>query len=257
LEVHLKIIVCIKQVPDTAARVIVENEKVNWGDAQLIINPWDEYAVEAALQMKEASGGTVTAISIGAESVNEALKHALAMGCDDALRINETSTLDTQGIARILAAVVAKIGAADLVFFGRESTDGNSGVVAAQTARLLKIASLSHVAAIKSEGVSIRVERVIEEGRQIVSAKLPVVVSIAKDFGEPRYPSFMGIRKASRAVIPEWRLSELGLDAPKPLIDTLEFLDPPVRNTNCDMISGSPEEIASKLVDLILAEKVL
>jgi electron transfer flavoprotein beta subunit len=253
----LKIIVCIKLVPDTAASVTVENGKVSWGDAQLIINPWDEYAVEAALQMKEATGGSVTAISIGSEGANEALKHALAMGCDEALLINETTDLDTQGIARILAAAVAKLEGAGLVFFGRETTDGNSGLVAAQTARLLGVTSLSLVAKIKFEDDLIHVERVIEEGRQILAAKPPAVVSITKDFGEPRYPSFMGIRKASRAVIPVWQLADLGLKPSAPIISTVEVFNPPTRQTTCEMITGSPEEIANTLANLILAEKIL
>jgi electron transfer flavoprotein beta subunit len=257
VEVLLKIVACIKQVPDTAANVIVEDGKVDWSDAQLIINPWDEYAVEAALQIKEANGGTVTAVTIGSESARDALKHALAMGCDDALLINQTASLDTQGIAHILAAVINKIGEVELIFFGRETTDGNSGLVGAQTARLLGAASLSLAAAIKLEGNVIHAERVIEEGRQNVAAKLPAVVSITKDFGEARYPSFMGIRKASRAVIPVWQLTELGLEPSAPIISTLEVFNPPTRQTTCEMINGAPEEIANKLADLILAEKIL
>ena len=112
----MKIVVCVKQVPDTAAKVAVDNGKVGWGDAPLVINPWDEYAVEAALQMKESQGGTVTAVTIGGPSTADALKHALAMGCDDAILINDPAleVLDTQSAARVLAALpVAPVDAVE------------------------------------------------------------------------------------------------------------------------------------------------
>ncbi len=99
----MKIVVCIKQVPDSTAKMSVEGGKISWGDAPLIMNPWDEYAVEAALQQKEALGGTVTAISIGDESTKEALKRALAMGADDAVLISDPALgyLDTQATAQV------------------------------------------------------------------------------------------------------------------------------------------------------------
>ncbi len=255
----MKIVACVKQVPDTAAKVAVENGKVTWGDAPLVINPWDEYAVEAALRMKEAQGGTVTAITIGSETAADALKHALAMGCDDAILINDPalSNVDTQAVARILAAAVKKIDAVDLVFFGREGVDGNSGLVASQAARLLGFASLTFASVVKFEGGTLRVERATEEGRQIVTSKPPAVLSIVKDYGDPRYPSFMGIRKASKATIPTWTLAELGIAAPVPIVSTVEILNPPAREVNCDIISGTPAEIADKLAEKILAEKVL
>jgi len=255
----LKIVVCVKQVPDTAAKVAVDNGKVGWGDAPLVINPWDEYAVEAALQMKESQGGTVTAVTIGGPSTADALKHALAMGCDDAILINDPAleVLDTQSAARVLAAAVKKIDAADLVYFGKEAVDGNSGLVASQTARLLGFASMTLASIVKFENGTLRVERATEEGRQVVTSKPPAVLSIAKDFGEPRYPSFMGIRKASKAVIPTWTLSDLGISAPAAVVSTLEILNPPSREVNCEIFSGTPSEAAEKLVEKILGEKVL
>jgi len=256
----LKIVVCVKQVPDTAAKVAVDNGKIGWGDAPLVINPWDEYAVEAALQMKESQGGTVTAVTIGGPSTADALKHALAMGCDDAILINDPAleVLDTQSAARVLAAAVKKIDASDLVYFGKEAVDGNSGLVASQTARLLGFASMTLASIVKFENGTLRVERATEEGRQVVTSKPPAVLSIAKDFGEPRYPSFMGIRKASRAMIPTWSLADLSIPAPASVVQWPELINPPLREVVTDMIAGdSPQDIAEKLADKILAEKVL
>ena len=256
----MKIAVCIKQVPDSAAKVVVENGKPGWGDSPLVINPWDEFAMEAALRQKEAFGGTVTAITVGGEGTKEALKHALAMGADDAILINDPAlvNLDSQGVSQILSAAIQKLGGVDLAFFGRQAIDGDSGIVPAQTARLLKWPALTLVAALQVENGTAKVERSTEEGRQILNAKLPVVISVAKDFGEPRYPSFMGIRKAQRAEIPSWSLSDLSVSAPSPSITWLEFMNLPARDVKCEMISGgTSEEIATSLVDKILAEKVL
>jgi len=256
----MKIVVCIKQVPDSTAKVVVEQGRVSWGDAPLIMNPWDEYAVEAALQQKEALGGTVTAITIGDESTKETLKRALAMGADDAILINDPALLnmDTQATAQVLAAVIRKISAVDLAFFGRQAIDGDAGLVPVQTARLLGWPALTLVSLIKVEAGSVRVERGIEEGRQILTSKLPAVFSLTKDFGEPRYPSFMGIRKASRAEIPSWSLAELGIPAPASVIAWTEIMTPPSREVTCEFITGgSPDEIAETLANKILAEKVL
>ena len=202
----MKIVVCVKQVPDTAAKVVVENGQVTWGDAPLVINPWDEYAVETALLQQEAHGGDVTVVSVGDENAREALKHALAMGCNEAILITDTALNqpDSLVVSHVLAAAVQKIGDFDAVFFGKQAIDGDVGVTAAQTARVLGWPAFTLVSTINeldpNSGI-LRVERSIEEGRQIVEGKLPAVISVVKDIGEPRYPSFMGIRKASRANI--------------------------------------------------------
>jgi electron transfer flavoprotein beta subunit len=256
----MKIVVCVKQVPDSTAKMVVEQGKVTWGDAPLVMNPWDEYAVEAALQQKEALGGTITVLSIGDESTKETLKRALAMGADDAILINDPALLymDTQATAQVLSAAIRKIGAVDMAFFGRQAIDGDAGLVPAQTARLLGWPALTLASVIKVEGTNVRVERGVEEGRQIVTSRLPALFSITKDFGEPRYPSFMGIRKAARAEIPTWSLSEMGIGAPASVIAWPEIINPPTQEVTCELIAGgSPEEIAETLANKILAEKVL
>ena len=256
----MKIIACIKQVPDSEAKVKAEGGNISWGDAPLVINPFDEYAVEGALQQKESQGGTVTALCLGPESAKEALKHALAMGADDAVLISDAALegIDTQGAARVLAAAIQKIGGVEMVVFGRQTLDNGAGLTPAQTARLLGWPMLGLAGQIKVQSGSVSVDRVIEEGRQAVSAKLPAMLSVVQSIGEPRYPSFMGIRKASKATIPVWSLSDVGASAPEALVKRTELMNPPVRETAVEIITGeSPSEIADKLVDKILAEKVL
>ncbi len=257
----MKIIVCVKQVPDSAATMAVENGKVSWGDAPLVINPWDEYAVEAALRLTEAQGGDVVALSMGNEDAKEALKHALAMGCSEAVLVNDPALAgaDTQAAARVLAAAAQKIGGADLVIFGKQAIDSDTGMTAAMVARLLGWPALTLLSVIgEVSGGKIKAERAMEEGRQQVEAALPVVASIVKDYGEPRYPSFMGIRKASRADIPQWTVADLGIAAPTAVVSWLEMMNLPAREITNEIIEGaSPAEIAAKLADKIMGEKVL
>ena len=254
----MKIVVCVKQTPDSAASLTVAGGKVSWGDAPLIINPWDEYAVEAALQQKEVHGGTVTAISVGSEEAGIALKHALAMGADDALRIPDPGPAsDTGSVARLLAAAIRKLGGVDLVCFGRQAIDGDSGLVPTQVARLLGWPALTLVSSVKIEDGVINVECAFEEGRQSLRANLPAVLSLAKDFGEPRFPSFLNKRKADRAVLPLWTLEDLGVAASVPVITWGPASLAPVRESACEFLTGSPQEMAQALVEKLLAEKVL
>lgn len=259
----MKIAVCVKQVPDSAAKLVAIDGKANWGDSPLVINPWDEYAVEAALLQAEAHNGTVIALSMGGENSKEALKHALAMGCSDAILISDSglSHADSQVTSRVLAAAIQKMGEVDLAFLGRQAIDTDTGLAAAQTARLLGWPALTLVAVITGVDPSartIQVQRSAEEGRVSVKAKLPAVLSIVKDFGEPRYPSFMGIRKASRAVIPVWTMADLGLANLRSNVAWLEISNPPQRQITTEMITGgSPQEIADSLADKILAEKII
>jgi electron transfer flavoprotein beta subunit len=228
----------------------------------LVINPWDEYAVETALQQSEAHDGEVIAVSIGNENAKEALKHALAMGCNEAILISDPALAqaDSQAVARTLAAAIQTIGDVSLAVFGRQAIDSDTGVTSSQTARLLGWPSLSLVAAIRGiePGKTIQIERSTEEGRQAVRAKLPAVVSVVKDIAEPRYPSFMGIRKASRANIPVWTLGDVGVSDVAPRVSWPLVSNPPARNITTEIITGgSAQEIAEKLADKILAEKVL
>lgn len=256
----MKIVACVKQVPDSEAKVSASGGQISWGDSPLVINPFDEYAVEGALLQKEIHGGTVTALCIGPETGKEALKHALAMGADDAILVGDPGLtgLDTQGAARVLASAINKIGGVDMALFGRQTLDDGSGLTAAQTARILGWPMLGFVGHITVEGSTVQVARVIEEGRQNVKAPLPVVMTIVQSIGEPRYPSFIGIRKAAKASIPVWSLADLGISAPAAVVTRTELVTPPTREVTCEIVSGeTPKDIAQALAEKILAEKVL
>jgi electron transfer flavoprotein beta subunit len=264
----LNIIACIKQTPDSAANLTVTNNHVGWGDAQLVVNPWDEYAIEEALLLKEAHGGKVTVFSMGPEGAMDALRTCLAVGCDETILVSDPALKgsDVSATAYTLAKAIEKAAGADLVIMGKQAIDGDTGLTPAQVARYLGVTYLSQVikiVEIDPAGRSIKVERFMEEGRQVCTAALPAVISVIKGINEPRYPSFMGIRKAAKATIPVWSAADLGLDTSKvgasgSLVSWPSIYPPPVHEKKVEMISGaSPEEIAKNLADKIFAEKII
>jgi electron transfer flavoprotein beta subunit len=259
----LHVVVFTRSTPDTAAKVEVGADgKVTWGDAATVVNPWDEYALEEALLQAKASGGKATVIAIGPDMHNEALKHSLAMGLDAAIRVWDDS-LDNVGslaYATLAAAAVKKLGDVDLVIFGKESIDVGTDQHVYGTARKLGWSMLSYVSKLRGvdyNAKTIRAERLLEEGKQIVTSQLPAVISVMKDINEPRYPSFIGIRKASKAEIPVWSLADLGVTLPAAKSRVVAFRNLPAREMQTEIITGTPEEQAIALVDRLLQEKVL
>ncbi len=263
----MHVVVCVKQTPDSAAKVSVDNGKVGWGDAGLVVNPWDEYAVEEAIRIKEKHGGKASAISLGPESAKEALKTCLAMGCDEAILLSDAAFEGSDALATsyILAKAIEKFGDVDVVLFGKQAIDGDTGLVPVGVARRLGWPPLTFtikVAELDPAAKTLKVERLLEEGKQVVASRLPAVIGTVKDINEPRYPSFMGIRKAAKAVIPTWKAADLGCDPGKigatgsgaawPQIFPL-----PARQGSVELIDGSPDEVAVKLADKLMGDKVI
>ncbi|MEO8394003.1 MAG: electron transfer flavoprotein subunit beta/FixA family protein [Chloroflexota bacterium] len=257
----MTIVVLTRSTPDTAAKVEVDGSgSVTWGDAATVVNPWDEYALEEAILQAKAAGTKAVVVAIGQELHNEALKHSLAMGLDEAARVWDESIQDSLAYAAAAAAAIQKIGEVDLVILGKESVDVGTDQHNFQLARKLGWTMLSYVSKILTidhAAKTIKVERLLEEGKQVVTSKLPAVISVMKDINEPRYPSFIGIRKASKATIPVWSLSDLGISAPTAHTRVTAFRNLPPRDNKFELIEGTPEEQAAKLVDHLLEDKVL
>lgn len=258
----MHVVVLTRSTPDTAAKVEVGADgKVTWGDAATVVNPWDEYALEEAIVQAKAAGGKATTIAIGPEMHNDALKHSLAMGMDSAVRIWDDALADADSLtyARAAAAAVQKLGDVNLIICGRESIDVGTDQHIYQTARKLGWTMLPYVSKIRSVDFAagtIEVECLLEQGKQVVKSQLPAVLTVMKDINEPRYPSFIGIRKASKAEIPVWTSADLGV-APAPGAKVTAYRNLPVRETQVEMIGGTPEEQAKTLADRLLEEKVL
>jgi electron transfer flavoprotein beta subunit len=216
----MKILVAIKQVPDTATQVKVGSDPrgIDTTGITWIVSPYDEFAVEEALRIKERRGqGEVVAVSLGPERVKEALRSCLAMGCDRAIHIHDPALAeaDTLTTARALAAVVRQEQPA-LVLCGRQAIDDDMGAVGAQLAELLgwPCASWIMEESVDGEGTAIRVARQVEGGLEVFDLPLPAVVSCQKGLNEPRYPTLKGIMGAKRKEIRELKAADLGLEAP-------------------------------------------
>ncbi|HQW35131.1 MAG TPA: electron transfer flavoprotein subunit beta/FixA family protein [Thermoflexales bacterium] len=259
----MNIIALVKQTPDTAKLSKTLNGMQLMADGQpRIVNPWDEYALETALQLKEKHGGKkVTALSVGKPEAIEALRTAVAMGVDEAILVSDPAlaNADSLGTAHALAAAIKKIGAFDVIVAGRNAIDGGTGATAVQVAALLGLPMVSFVSALKNvnaAGKSLTVVRAVDGGRETVTTQLPCVMSVVKDIAEPRYPSFMGIRKAAKAPIPTWTLADLGMAAPTSNISWAVEL-PAARETSVEFIQGTPQEMAAALMDKLIAQKVI
>lgn len=255
----MRYLVCVKQTPDTAELPKVKPEEAASGQLSihLVVNPWDEHALEAALQMSENFGGEASAITVGNEGAVEALRSALAMGCKSATLV-ENSDADAWGVATLLAAAVQKMGDVTVLLTGQMTVDGNSGTVPVAIARKLGWPLITGVArVVEASEEAVVVERVSGQARHTVRVKPPVVLSVIKEIGEPRYPTFMNIRKAARVEIPVWKAEDLGVEVPPPVVHMSDFRKPPVRDARVQLFDGTPEEAASALLDALIAEKVL
>jgi len=257
------IAVLIKQTPDTAELPTIPAEDVRTSDvkATLVLNPWDEYAVEEAILLNERFDADTVALSVGLESAVDALKHAIAMGVAEAKWVDEEELAggDIWTTAAALAAAVRAEGDIDLVLTGKQSVDGNSSAIPVGVARKLGWPLLSNVSKIVDivDG-RITVERLVDGDQETVAVKLPAVLSVGKEINDPRHPSFMGIRKAGKAQIPTLRGDELGLAASTAATEWTNLRKPETRRGAVRMIEGStPQEQAAKLVDALLTDKIL
>lgn len=262
----MKVVVCVKQTPSTTATFKVENGVVSWEDTGSgkpnVVNPWDEYTIEEGIRLNENHGASETiALTLGPAEAVEVLRTSLAMGCSSAVHVSnegleEIDALDT---AAVLAQAVDKIGDVKIVIAGKQAIDGDSGVIPILLARKLGWTPLTYVAAVNEiTDETITVERLLENGRQVVTAKLPVVMSVVKEINEPRYPSFMGIRKANRAEIPTWTPADLGASAGDARVSWAKIYALPPREGSVTMIEGdSTAEKAARLADKLFEEKVI
>ncbi|HRP02945.1 MAG TPA: electron transfer flavoprotein subunit beta/FixA family protein [Candidatus Kapabacteria bacterium] len=200
----MKVLVCASKVPDTTAKIAVGADKksIDSKGIKFILNPYDEFAIEEGIRIKEKSGGDVTVITVGDDSSQEILRTALAMGCDTAIHIKTNSSPDSYQVAENLAAV-AKNLKPDLIIMGRQSIDFDSLQVPSITAELLDIPSVSVVVNLTIDGNKVTAEREVEGGKEVVSLNLPCLISAQKGLNEPRYPKLPDIMKAKKKPIEE------------------------------------------------------
>jgi electron transfer flavoprotein beta subunit len=255
----MKILVLIKQVPDTATQVKVGSDPrgIDTAGITWIVSPYDEFAVEEALRIKEKRGqGEVVAVSLGPERVKEALRSCLAMGADRAIHLNDPAweSADALTTARALAAVI-KQESPDLVLCGRQAIDDDMGAVGAQVAEFLgwPCASWIMEEAVDAAGKTIRVGRQVEGGLEVFDLPLPAVVSAQKGLNEPRYPTLKGIMGAKKKEIKDMKAADLGLAPDPPALSVLKLEALPPRPPG-RIIQGEPAEAVKELVRALREE---
>lgn len=255
----MEIVVLVKQVPDTEALVQIADDGVSikTQDIKWVMNPYDELAVEEALRMREAQGGTVTILSVGTQKAQETIRTALAMGADKGVLVTdpEAEGSDSLGTAKILVAALKEIPY-DLIIAGQRAVDEDNYQVSAAVAEMLSIPQISIVVKAELADGKITCTRAIEGGSVVVEASLPVLFTTQRGLNDPRYASLPGIMKAKKKPLEVKTLADIGVDpgtvgsgARKLKIKSLNM--PPQRQT-VKMVEGdSPAAVAAELVKIL------
>jgi len=252
----MRIITCIKQVPDTTEINIDRETGVLIRDnVPAILNPFDAYAIEEGLAIREKTGATVTAITMGPKSAIEVLYEALSMSVDDAVHICHSAFRgsDTYITAKILARAIEKIGDYQLIICGKQAIDGDTAQIGPEIAEMLNIPHVAYVKKVREvREKSLIVERMVETGIEVIEVQLPALLTVLKDINAPRLPSFRLKKKAKETAIPEWGLADLGLNeeqvglmgSPTTVMKTYV----PEIKSNCMMLAGTPRDMVRDLI---------
>ena len=258
----MHIVVCMKQVPRDNSVKINPDLSINAEGIEQIMNLFDEYAVEEALEWNEKLGGKVTILSLGPEAWKEQIRRALAMGTTDALLLSDPAfaNMDVLGAARAVAAAITKLGDVDLVIAGRNSTDDESGAFGPALARSLGWPQLTYVgkiAELDEGGKRIVAERHLEEQIETVESRLPAVVTVVKDINEPRYPSLLRIKRVAKVEIPIWGAADLGLSAETRSANITARVPPPPRAKGEIIQGADAADKVRTLVDKLVESQVI
>ena len=266
----MNMIVCIKQVidpeaPPTSFKIDSSGNKVTPpAGVSPVVDPYAEYAVEAALKVKDASGGKITALSLGSNQLRDIVKKPLAMGADELVLLEDEAfdDGDSWSTAYALAAAIKKIGEYDIVFCGREASDWNAGQVGSGIAEVLGLPSVTLVTKIDIADGKAKVQRKTDEGYEVVEVSLPCLITASNEIGEPRYPTIKGIMAAKKKEPVIWKPADIGVDVAQTGAQgrhaRLEKLFQPVREGKCEIIEGEDlEEAAVNLAQKLREAKVI
>ena len=258
----MEIIVCIKQVPETTeVRINPETNTLIREGVKSIINPFDMYALEEGIRLKERFGGKVSVISMGPPQAESALREAIAMGCDEAILLTDRAFAgsDTWATSFTLARAIKKIGSFDLILCGKQASDGDTAQVGPGISLHLDIPQVTYVKKIEdiSNGLA-RVERMTDEGYEVIQAPLPALLTVVKEINEPRIPGLRGMMRAKNAKITCWKAEDIQADpqfiglAGSPT-QVIKIFTPPARKGG-QILRGEPGEVAQQLAELLKKE---
>ena len=253
----MNIVVCVKQVPGTTEiKIDPETNTLVREGVESIINPFDAYALEEGVRLRERYGGKVTAVSMGPPQAEEALRETISLGADEAVLISDRAFAgsDTWATSYVLSRTLARIADYDLVICGRQTLDGDTGQVGPGLAEMLGVPFVSYVSRVEEakDGL-MTVQRMVEEGYEVIEAALPAVITVVKEINVPRLPSLRGSMKAKTAQIPVWTAVDIGAEPSKagiagsPTRVVKVFF--PRRTRASEMLEGTPEEQVERLVE--------
>ncbi|MGW9123518.1 electron transfer flavoprotein subunit beta/FixA family protein [Paenibacillus chitinolyticus] len=249
----MDIIVLLKQTFDTEEKIVLENGQISEDGVKFVINPYDEYAVEQAIQLRDEQGGKVVVVSAGPGRSAEALRSALAMGADEAVLINdERIGGDEHAVAQALHAFLSR-ETYDLLLGGNFSVDNGAGQVAVRLATLLGIPHVSSITKLEIAGGKATAHRDAEGDLEVAEVTLPALFTAQQGLNEPRYPSLQGIMKAKKKPFREITLDDIGLDTVESRTERVDLFLPPPRKAG-KTLKGEPAQTAAELVQLLRTE---
>jgi len=260
-------VVCVKQVPDTAnvtGDAMRPDGTVNRTALPTIFNPDDLHALEMALQVRDAYGGTVTVISMGPPKAGDVLRDALYRGADRAVLITDrrAAASDTLATSYIISKAIKNVGNFDLVFCGRQAIDGDTAQVGPGVAEFLNLPIITYVRKVEVEGTLAKVERVFEDGYERMEAELPLVLTVLKEMNVPRMASLRGRMKAKKAEIKRWTAAEIGADpdhtglAGSPT-KVVKIFSPPKKTGGIKLEGTAPLDAARSVIGKLKEQKVI
>lgn len=252
----MNIVVCLKQVPDTETviKIAGDGKSIETSDIKWVMNPYDEFAVEEGLKIKEKDGGEVTVVSAGPKRVTEALRTALAMGADKAVLVEDENLYGADPVAfgKILAAV-AKDLSADIILTGQRAVDDDAGIEGAVIAEELGLPQITVVSKLEIADGKATATRVIEGEALVIEAELPAIITAGRGLNEPRYASLPGIMKAKKKPLETKTLADLGLDAAGK--QEIRAINPPPERAAGKVIEGdTPQDQAANLAKALREE---
>lgn len=261
----MNIIVCLKQVPGTTeVKIDPETNTLIRKGIKNITNPFDTFALEEGVRLKERYGGKVTAITMGPPQAEAMLREAISIGADEAILISDAALAgsDTLATSYTLAEAINKIQDYDLVICGRQTVDGDTGQVGPELAEMLTLPLAAYVSKVEDiDNGRIRVQRMVEDGREVVEMPLPAVITVVKEINVPRLPSLRGLARAKSATIATWTAHELGAEKNKIGLSGSAtrvikiFL--PQRVHRGEILKGDPEEQVASLIDKLKGSKII
>ena len=251
----MNIYVCVKHVPDTAAKITIVGKNQIDESVTFLLNPYDEHAVEEAVKLKEKVGeAEIIAVSLGKAGAANTIQSALAMGADRGILITTDRTADSLLTARALKAAIEQDGRPDIVFTGKEAIDSEGFQTMYRLATAMNMPAASGVEAFSLEQDRVRVECDLEAGtRQVIEMPLPCVIGCGKALNKPRYPTLPAIIKARKKEVKQIELQTLNIEKPAGSIEILE-LKPAVEERRSQELKGSPEEVADEIVRILKEE---